>query len=44
MRRFATRTLVTAGVMALPGGMTIAAFAPDLLAFLLAGLRRHFAS
>ena len=44
MRLFAARTLVTAGVMALPGGMTMAAFAPDLLAFLLAGLRRHFAS
>ena len=44
MRLFATRTLVTAGVMVLPGGMTMAALVPDLLAFLLAGLRRRFAS
>src|SRR5256885_1375496 len=44
MRLYAAKTLVTAGVMVLPGGMALAAYAPDLLAFLLFGLRRRFAS
>jgi len=44
MRLYAARTLMTAGVMALPGGMTMAAFAPDLFGFLLAALRRRLVS
>jgi len=44
MRLYAAKTLVTAGVMVLPGGMAFAAYAPDLFAFLLFGLRRRFAS
>ena len=37
MRLYAAKTLVTAGVMVLPGGMALAAYAPDLFAFLLFG-------
>ena len=44
MRLYAARTLMTAGVLALPGGTALAAFAPDLFAFLLAALRRRFVS